>query len=323
MATLSTRTYRLVVAPADVISANAHTTVNANGDTVVTEPANTSANEQQTGRNLSALDMTFKVKRTLKHKPNVATVRVFGMSPKTRLYFSTPKSLSLSLEAGYDGDNELLFLGQIRNSHSQQEGAENVTTFETGDSEKVMAAAGIQATWGAAGISIATALRTLQSTIPQVMSGSQVSNWNKQNAFLATLGETVLHPVGGAIDLRTNRYIDNICRSAGLEWSIQNGQIYVLPKGGTEASREIVLSEDSGLIGSPSVDNAGFLRVKSLILKGLHPGALVRVKAQNVSGDYRIDSAEWIGGTQAGHREWYCEMLCTDPKNAAGGKTGF
>lgn len=322
MVRLSTRTFRLVVAPAAVLSADAVTTVDASGNPIVSAAAQTPENEQQTGLDLSALDMVFKVKRTLKQKPNTAIIRVWGLSPSSRLYLASPKKLAVSLEAGYDGENELLFLGQTRNSYSQQEGAENVTTFETGDSEKIMMAAGLKLTWGSQ-TAVQVALKAIQATIPEIVSGSQVANWQKSNAAFATIGGRTFHPKGGAVDRKSIRYVDDICRAYGLIWWIDNGALNVMPKSGSLAGQELLIGENSGMIGSPSIDNAGFLRVKSLIRKGLHPGARIRVEAANVSGDFRIDSCEYIGGNAAGHREWYAEMLCTNPKNAPGQKTGF
>lgn len=321
-ATLSVRTLRLIVAPSAVLSTDAVTTVDKNGNAIISQPAQTPANEQQTGLDLSALDMAFKVKRTLKKKPNTAIIRVWGLSPTSRLYLSSPKKLAVSLAAGYDGENELLFLGQTRNSFSQQEGPENVTTFETGDSEKIMQAAGLKLTWGSQ-TAVQVALRAIQATIPEIVSGSQVSNWQKSNAAFATIGGRTFHPVGGAVDRKSIRYVDDICRSYGLIWWIDNGALNVMPKGGSLAGQELLISEDSGMVGSPSIDNAGFLKVKSLIRKGLHPGAIIRVQAANVTGDFRIDSCEYVGGNAAGHREWYAEMLCTNPKNASGQRTGF
>ena len=308
---LSVRTYQLVVAPAGVLAAQTNPTVDGN------------SNDTNTGLDLSALDFKFKVKRTLKPKPNTAVVSVWGLKESSRLYLSTPKKLSMSLEVGYDGENELIFLGEVRNSYSLQEHAENITVMETGDSEKVMQAAGLNLTYGSASTTIQHALNAIQATIPQILSGSQVNNWQKQNAVFAKIGGTILHPKGGAVDLKSTRYLNNICKSVGLEWSIQNGAVYVIPKDQGENAQDIVLDENSGMIGSPSKDNNGFLDVKSLILKGIHPGACIQVKAKNVQGRFRIDSVEYEGGTQPGHREWYAKMLCTNPKSAPGQRTGF
>ena len=317
--TLSVRTYKLVVAPADVLATDEVTTIDSNTGNLIS----VNENDTDTGLNLSALDFKFKVKRTLKAKPNTAVVSVYGLKESSRLYLSTPKKLSMSLEVGYNGENELIFLGEVRNSYSMQEHAENITVMETGDSEKVMQAAGMNLTFGSQSISFKSALNAIQATIPQIMSGSQVAAWQKQNAVLAQVNAAILHPKGGAIDRKSTRYLDNICKSLGLEWSVQNGAVTIFSKDTGENNQDIVLDENSGLIGSPSVDNNGFLEFKSLILKGMHPGACVQIKSKNTNGRYRLESCEWEGGNQAGHREWYIKCLATNPKNAQGQKTGF
>lgn len=293
MTTLLVRSYKLVVAP---VLTNAEPSV-----------------DLQEAMDLSALDIRFKVKKTLKPKPNTAVVRVWGLDAVSRGYLSFPRKLSMSLEVGYSGENELIFLGECRNAFSEREGPEGVTTFETGDSEKIMSAAGLKLTWGQSSVSIQNAFDAIKTTIPQIVSSSQTKQWADANKVLGKLRYQVLHPKPGAIDRHSTRFLDDICRSAGLEWSVQNGALYLIPKGEAMAGKEILLSSDpnTGLIGSPFVDNKGFLDVKSLIVPGLRPGARIRVESQNVTGDYRIESVEYEGGSAPGERNWYAKMVCS------------
>jgi hypothetical protein len=293
MTDLLVRSYKLVVSP-------------------ITEHVSPTVDLQE-AIDLSALDIRFKVKKTLKPKPNTAVIRVWGLDAVTRAYFSFPKKLAVSLEVGYGGENELIFLGECRNSFSEVEGPENVTTIETGDSEKVMSAAGLRLTWGQSTVTIQHAFDAIRTTIPQILSGSQTKQWADANAVLGKLQYQVLHPKPGAIDRHSIRFLNDICRSAGLEWSVQNGALYLIPRGQPMAGKEILLSSDpnTGLVGSPSVDNKGFLDVKSLIMPGLRPGARIRVEATNVRGDYRIESVEYEGDSAPGERTWYAKMVCS------------
>ena len=286
---LSRRSYKLIVAPYD------------------TDEAKVALG---TGKDLSALDIQFKVKRTLKAKPNTAVIRVWGLKRETRQFFSTPKKLALSLEAGYNDTNELLFLGETRNAFSEQEGPEIVTTFETGDSEKVMAAAGLSLTFSQPQLTLEQAFNALSQNIPQVISPSMSKQLWAQSGVLGQITFPVLYPKPGAMDRSAARFLNDICRAAGLQWSRQNESILILPLNGTYG-KEVVLNAKTGLIGSPFVDNKGLLEVKSLIQPGLRPGAKIQLQGVEIKGHYRVEEAEYQGHSAPGQKEWYCKMRCT------------
>jgi len=294
VSTLEGRSYELVVAPLS---------------------EDQELNNLQTGLDLSALDVEFRVKKTLKPKPNTAHIKVWGLSRISRQYLQTTKKLTVRLAAGYAGENELLFLGETRSSYTQWGEKGDITTvIETGDSEKDMTAAGLSLTFGAQ-TTISQALKAVAASLPNQAPMSAVDKFMQpsevEKLVDAFFGKHVFHPAGGAIDRQTTRYLSDLCRSAGLEWSIQNGTIIILEKDKPLAGKEIVIGPDSGMIGSPSVDRHGLLDVKSLIVPGLHPGAKIYVDAQGVKGNYRVESAEYLGNSSPSAKDWYVKMACS------------
>lgn len=281
---LGTRTYSLVVAP------------------LADDPT---LNNLETGMDLSQCDIEFHVKKTLKPKPNTARIKVWGLGQGTRQYFQTTKRLTVRLEAGYNDDNEMLFLGEARSSFTVRDTAEVETIIETGDSEKDMAASGLSLTFGKA-TTVDQAIKAIGAALPNQLPVSA------QTKLLDKLsGLHVFHPAGGAIDRSTRRYLNDLCRAAGLEWSIQNGVMFVVEKGQPHNNQIVSLSADSGMIGSPSMDHKGFVDVKSLILPGIHPGAAVYIDGESVKGTYRIDECHYSGNTSIGARDWYVRSTCT------------
>lgn len=289
MTTIANRSYSLIAAPSSLASVS------------------------NSGLDMSALDIKFHVKKTLKPKPNVAKVVVYGLSQKNRDYLASEK-LNVRLEAGYNGENELLFLGQTRSAFSRKEGVEGrekgiATYLETGDSEKDMAAAGLKQTFSSQA-SVKDGLNVLAASFPQTTD----SNTAQLDAFFIRTGmaSKILHPKGGAVDRMTARALTDYCRSAGLEWSIQNGTIFIVQKGQPINGAQVVkLTPDSGLVGSPSVDHTGLLDAKSFILPGLHPGAKIRVESESTTGYFRIEEAVYQGDTSIGAKHWYCSMTCS------------
>lgn len=288
-APLSSRSYKLVVAPYDTAASQAATGA---------------------GKDLSALDIQFKIKKTMKHKPNTAVVRVWGIGRTNRQYLSTPKKLALSLEAGYNGQNEQLFIGEVRNAFSEQEGPEIVTTFETGDSEKVLAAASLKGTYSQPTLTVEQAFNALVAQIPQTLSASQVKKMWAPGGMLQNSPYPVLLPKPGAIDRSASRFLTDVCRSANLVWYQDQSTIHFAPINGT-VGKEVVLNVSSGLIGSPYVDNKGLLMVKSLIIPGLRPSAKINLQGVEIQGHYRIEEIEYEGHSAPGQRDWYARMICT------------
>jgi hypothetical protein len=97
-----------------------------------------------------------------------------------------------------------------------------------------------------------------------------------------------------------------LTRSAGLEWSIQDGNLQLLDRGKALAGTSLLLNSDTGLLDSPTVDNEGVLTAKMLMIPGVRCGGLVTIDAKRIKGTYRIEKATWSGDTSS--TDWYVEI---------------
>ena len=97
-----------------------------------------------------------------------------------------------------------------------------------------------------------------------------------------------------------------LTRSAGLEWSIQDGAFQFLDRNKSLDSFAIVLSPETGLVGSPSVSNKGIVSGVSLIIKDMIPGRQIDVQARFVRGRARLEKTRHIGDTHGDdwHIQW-------------------
>lgn len=103
----------------------------------------------------------------------------------------------------------------------------------------------------------------------------------------------------------------DLCRSAGLEWSIQDGCLQLLNIGEALSTNEAIqLDSSTGLIGSPSVDSQGVLEFTTLLIPGIAPGVLVDMDSLFVKGGYRIEKVRYQGETVG--QDWYAH--CTAVK---------
>jgi hypothetical protein len=202
------------------------------------------------------------------------------------------------LEAGYPEAVAQLFLGEIRSAVNAYEGPDIVTTIETGDSEKEMQAARINLTVGAKA-PVATALTAICRAL-----NVGIGNAPIKAAELATKGQTFFG-IGTVIYGNAAQELTDFCRSADLEWSVQDGVLQILDRGKALERKAVLLSSDTGLIGSPTIDAKGVVTFKALIQPDLRPGHKVVFKTRDfkISQGYRIEECEYEGETMG--TSWY------------------
>ncbi len=253
-------------------------------------------------KNLSDLDFEFEVKKTLKPEPNTGEIKIYNLSEKTRGEIFAAKKVPVSLSAGYEGFLNQVFIGELRTVISQRIGPDILTELSTGDKEDAVKAR-LHLTLGAK-----TAPATALDAIVRAL-GVKEGNLAEVKAKLALTGKTFLGH-GGALSGYATRMLDDFCRSADLEWSIQNGAIQILDRDKPLARQAILLSSATGLVGTPSVDSSGkglgIVSCRSLIVPDLHPGRLVILKSESVNGGYKIQEVEYKGSTFGD--DWYADL---------------
>jgi len=143
---------------------------------------------------------------------------------------------------------------------------------------------------------------------------------------------------------RARDAMDRVCANAGLEWSIQNRELQIIKSGGVFKQNAILLSPDTGLIGSPAqeaktmteraasklgvtigqpgvrkttdIDKDGNIqeclqvigyKVKSLLQPIIEPGAYVQVKSDGIDGEFfRVEELTHVGDTHG--NDWHTDM---------------
>ncbi len=267
-------------------------------------PAGLTAIERGSGLNVSNLDCVFKVKKNLKPEANTCDLKIFNLSETSRHMLETPKKLVLRLEAGYVGQVGQLYLGEVRSATSAREGPSIVTHIETGDSEKELQTAHISLSIGPK-VPITVALTAIAREFKV-----GIGNVGVAAAKLAARGVAPFGP-GSAIFGSAVDAMNDICRSADLEWSIQDGVLQLLDRGKALEGLAVLLSASTGLIGSPTIDHKGIVTAKALLQPDLRPGHKVAFDSLSfkVSQGYRIQECEYSGDTSA--TEWYATMKCS------------
>lgn len=257
----------------------------------------------------SSLDFSFKAKKHLKPEPNTLDLRLYNLAPETRNKLESQARVTCRLEVGYGGDNQQIFLGEVRSCRTTVEGATRVTTFQSGDSEKEIQQARCHVTYGAQ-VQVDVALKNIIDTI-----GVGQGNLQQAVARLKARGITNLFPRGGVFYGNAWRILQGFAHSANLEISIQDGALLILDRGKAMDGKAVLLASgagpqypglNTGLIESPTTDADGTVNCSALIVPGLIPGNQVIIDSIGVQGLFRVYDIEYNGATRG--QDWKMDL---------------
>lgn len=253
------------------------------------------------------LDVAFTIKKTLKPEPNTCEVTMWGLSRdrQAELEAIVPRGtkqaargIPCEIEAGYEGGMSLLWRGDLRTVETVNEGPEVITYLTSGDGEKSWKHARLHVSYGPQ-TPVETSLRAIARSL-----GVDEGNLSKVVSRLK-VGGSAIWPTGKVLTGAVSRQLVSIARSAELEVSIQDGALQFLDRGKALSGTALKLTPDTGLIGSPSIDNEGIVTFTTLMIPDLRCGASVVIDAKRVKGNFRIREIEWSGDTSSS--DWYAE----------------
>lgn len=249
---------------------------------------------------ITGLDFEFKVVKHLRREPNTAEVKIFNLSEHSRQSIERAEHARIVLEAGYVEDVHVIFDGGLRKAWSAREGTDIVTTIESGDGEKGFREGRVNTSFGP-GTSVRSVIEHVAGTMG-VGPGNLAEQVN--GAAFEGLGSTYVEGVvasGSSRDVLTG-----LASSAGLEWSIQDGNLQLLPFNSSSQSTAVLLSPGTGLVGSPSVDSENVLKARAKLIPGLFPGRKVEVRSEFVTGVFRATKVSYTGETAGA--AWYADV---------------
>lgn len=237
------------------------------------------------------LEITFDIKRSLSAKvANSAEIVITNLSEASRKALHADTAVFVSLEAGYAGGTSLIYRGEIREAWSAREGVDWHTTISSTDGALKRKQKRIQRSF-AAGASV-------RDVIIACAEALQINMGNVEKAAVTAALYNVQPQVfttGYVASGDALSQLDRICRSCGLEWSVQDNTLQLLPRGKASTDIGLVLSGSSGLIDSPELGRGGLVKCKCKMLPGLYPGRRCELRSRYVQGLYRIETVHLRG----------------------------
>lgn len=245
------------------------------------------------GTRVSGLYVQFDIEKTSESNPNKGSIQIFNLNP-TSIGVLQQKGNIVRLEAGYAQVPEELFLGDVSKASSAKQGPNIITTIEVGDSRKKFQEKRINITLGPG----ATEKQAVESLARAFEVGVGAIKGVTEKIFQQ--GITLEGPVKDKLD--------EVIGKMGLEWSIQDGALQILPPDTPSETLGILLTPETGLIEAPAKREKG-IEFKALLRVALKPGVSVEIRSRFISGFFKIRKAKYIGDNRGGSFEVNCEAV--------------
>lgn len=246
------------------------------------------------------LRFDFQVIKSLRREPNTCEVKIYNLADSTRQSLEAAEDERVRLDVGYESDLHTVFEGDLRKASSTRDGADVITTIEGGDGERTFRRARVNRAFGEN-----TSVRTVIEEVARSM-GIGVGNLDAQASGAGFEGLGNVYVEGTVVSGSSRQSLTDLVRSVGLEWSVQEGNLQLLPFQTALRQTAVLLTPTTGLIGSPSIDSENVMRARSLIVPSIFPGRKVDVRAEFVRGVYRVTKATWNGSTFT--NDWYVDV---------------
>jgi len=248
--------------------------------------------------------MAFDVKRSLGKEPNTCKITLDNLNDNTKALLDR-KPLGLVLAAGYrDTGPRVLFSGDVMNAYSELKGANWETVIQVADGGRAYQYGRMRASYKSPvrlDLVLSECARSLGISIPNdVLALPQV----KQQL---AVGLTLHGP--------TREVLSKVLDPIGLNWSLQNGKLQILPEGGVKPGEAYVVDVTSGLVGSPkrsiptSPKKKSEITCELMLWPEMLPGEQIKLKSRSFDGVFRIKELQAQGDTFGD--DWKTNIKCT------------
>jgi hypothetical protein len=259
---------------------------------------------------IRGLDVAFRIERTAKPQPNKAEIQIWNLNPEHRGELQKLTDVFVAVQAGYGGEESLIFAGDLTEVSVVRDGEDLVTQIASGDGEKAHRTGRVSASFGK-NAAVGDVIKSVGRKLYEQLKGSPGDNVFEKAANVSLEGVAGVFSEGVTVHGNTAREFDRLTKSAGLEYSIQSGKIVLTKRGKARTqTTALVLSFDSGLLSAPERSSDGIVKARALMIPGLEPPELVRFDTDGVRGFFRIEKATYTGNTASA--EWFVDLECKE-----------
>jgi hypothetical protein len=272
------------------------------------------------GLDLSQLHIKFQIRQFDLQTNNTCQIRVYNVSDNTAQLVQKEFSRVI-LQGGYEGsDIGTIFDGTLVQVRRGRESPVDTYLDISGSDGDLAGNFSIISTALAAGSSFSDRVSALTSAL---------SSNGVTSGYVAPLPSGTL-PRGKTMFGMARDHLRDLAFATDTKWSIQNGQLQIIPLEGYLPDEAVVLTSATGMIGLPEQTQDG-IKVRCLLNPKIKIGAQVQIDNASIQqaqlslsvsgananaqlpsiaddGFYRVVVCEHSGDTRG--NEWYSDLIC-------------
>jgi hypothetical protein len=267
-----------------------------------------------------SLRITFDVTKTIYRTPNVATIKLFNLLQEHEEAIADEYK-DIALDCGYGTDVQGIFRGNVRYVYRYREGNDRITEIQAGDGDKDFKDGEVNFTLGS-GHTDEQAIKRLLDDMGTTVLG-----------YVAGKNLTREHILGKTYSGTVRRVMDIIARNNDAHWTIQDGKLSMVPARSTLPNEAIKVDSNTGLLGTPQINDKGIAikmqldprlvpngklwlannEVKAAIFK---PPMLLREEQKHSKAPVRLDPDGIYKMFVVNHKgdtrgnDWFSEVKC-------------
>lgn len=248
------------------------------------------------GRVARGLTISFKVTNSLESKSNDCEAQLVNLNADTRGAIASRRKQRFIIEAGYRDSIATIFDGDAVEVRTTRQATDVVTTVSAKDGFRLTRSR--VSTSLPPGSSVGEAIQEVARSMG--LAASSAVQRAKQGDFDGAVSTFFngLTMSGTARD-----QMDELARTHGFDWSIQQGELLILNKSEVTPDEAVLLNSSTGLITSPERltdekrPKSLLVRGRSLLQPGIRPGRLVELESAEISGRFKVEKVTHTGDT--------------------------
>jgi hypothetical protein len=258
---------------------------------------------------IHGLRVKFTVNKTIKE--NTATIEIYNMSKDSRVKVSKTGQLVI-LRAGYrqDQGEAIIYRGNIVVVNHIRSNPDVITKIESDDGIDTLAKTKVILSYGPN--------TSAKSVLRDIISKSPLPK-NLKSTIDSIIDKNLNNGFQSAGPIRDS--LNKICALLGTQWTIQDSALKIIKQGDIDGARQVLLSSETGLLGSPmrvvdaikkpkkdGPDKPGW-EVKALLQPYLEPGSPVAIESEEIpkGSQFRCESVTHTGDTHS--QEWFSKLV--------------
>lgn len=267
------------------------------------------------GVEINSLHISFSFDKADTESNNSGKVTLWNLSPST-LAILDKKDCVVELKAGYQDGISLIFVGNVTDVVTQQDGSDTMTEFQVVDGRLAVRDTYISLSFN----KLVKGITIVDSISKKMGLTVRYSAKAKDTLLSKTLKKGFSFVGSGKNGLK------KICTLCKLKWSIQNGILQISSPGEAISNRVYVLSAESGLLGIPKrvtisesnsegkESNKTGYEITYFMNGNIGIADFVKLESKKVNGVYFVQKINYTGDNMEG--EWTCTATIVEAKQS-------